>query len=315
MDLLKLYEDFFFGRAKREKINWASIVLIPKVVVLEGPGDYRPISLINASLKILLKLLAMPLSKVLNSLVDADQSFFLKGHCILDNFATAEELMFSLHKHRILEHILKVVFAKAFDLVDLDFCLSYLVLGVLGKDRWVGSGVFCFPRRRRSHINGSLNQYIRYQRGLRLGDPLSPLLFVLVTDVLSLMFTHALSSKILIGVPLGDFGSKCNLHYADDLLVLSKGGLEDLRIIKLILYLFEGITQLETNFYKACLYSCRMGELPDSTAAAILNCTVGLLPVTYLGIPLSSRWPCKQDWEGLILKVKRRLSSWKEQHL
>lgn len=56
-------------------------------------------------------------------------------------------------------------------------------------------------------------------------------LFVLVTDVLSSMFAHALNSKILIRVPLGEFGSKFNLHYADDLLVLTSGGLEDLRII------------------------------------------------------------------------------------
>lgn len=54
------------------------------------------------------------------------------------------------------------------------------------------------------------------------------------------MFAHALRSKILVGVPLGEFGSRCNLHYADDLLVLTTGGIEDLRIVKLILFVFEG---------------------------------------------------------------------------
>lgn len=52
------------------------------------------------------------------------------------------------------------------------------------------------------------------------------------------MFTHALSSKVLVGVPLGEFSSRCNLHYADNLLVLTMGWLEDLMIIKLILYIF-----------------------------------------------------------------------------
>lgn len=60
-----------------------------------------------------------------------------------------------------------------------------------------------------------------------------------------MMFTYALNSKVLIEVPLGEFRSKCNLHYTDDLLILTLGGLEDLRIIKLILYLFEGISRLE----------------------------------------------------------------------
>lgn len=78
-------------------------------------------------------------------------------------------------------------------------------------------------------VNGSPNGYIRYHRGLRQGDPLSPLLFVLVTDVLSSMFTHALNAEILLGVPLEEFGSKCNLHYADNLLILTSGGLENPR--------------------------------------------------------------------------------------
>lgn len=164
-------------------------------------------------------------------------------------------------------------------------------------------------------VNGSPNGYIRYQRGLRQGDPLSPLLFVLVTDVLSAMFKHALRSKVLVGVPLGVFGSRCNLHYADDLLVLTTGGLDDLRIIKLILYIFEGLSGLKTNFAKTCLYSSEIGVLPHVDAAATLNCQVGHLPILYLGVPIAGRRPRRQDWEGLIQKVRRRLSTWKSQHL
>lgn len=44
----------------------------------EAPGDYRPISLINFSSKILSKLMATGLSKVMNSLIETDQSIFLK---------------------------------------------------------------------------------------------------------------------------------------------------------------------------------------------------------------------------------------------
>lgn len=64
------------------------------------------------------------------------------------------------------------------------------------------------------------------------------------------MFMHALRSQILVGVPLGEFGRRCNLHYADDLLVVTIGDLEDLRIVKLILYVFEGMSGLEANYSK-----------------------------------------------------------------
>lgn len=88
-------------------------------------------------------------------------------------------------------------------------------------------------------VNGTQSGYIRYHRGLRQGDLLSPLLFVLVTDVLGIMFRHALNSRVLVGVPLGHQGRMCNLHYANDMLILTIGGLEDLRIIKILLYLLK----------------------------------------------------------------------------
>lgn len=76
LDLLQLCENFFFRRANLERINWASIALIPKVEMLEYPGDYQPISLINSSLKILSKIVASRLSRVINSLVDTDKVAF-----------------------------------------------------------------------------------------------------------------------------------------------------------------------------------------------------------------------------------------------
>lgn len=62
----------------------------------------------------------------MHDLVDSDQSAFLKERCILDNIATAEEQIFSLHKRKLPGYILKVDFAKAFDSVDWDFLLDLL---------------------------------------------------------------------------------------------------------------------------------------------------------------------------------------------
>lgn len=99
------------------------------------------------------------------------------------------------------------------------------------------------------------------------------------------------------------------------MLVITTGGLKDLRIIKLILFIFEGLSGLAANFSKTCLYSVFMGILPEREAADTLSCDRGLLPITYLGIPISGRRPRKQDWEGLIAKIRRRVSSWNVRHL
>lgn len=129
------------------------------------------------------------------------------------------------------------------------------------------------------------------------------------------MFVHALRAKVLIGVPLREYGSWCNLHYADDLLVLTTGGLKDLRAVKLMLYVFEGLIDLETNFAKTCLYFEQDRWISRGSIVETLNCVVGKLPITYLGIPIYGRRPHKQDWEGLIFKIRRCLSAWKVRHL
>ncbi|XP_039118945.1 uncharacterized protein LOC120255125, partial [Dioscorea cayenensis subsp. rotundata] len=224
VEVLKLCEDFYSGEANLERINWASIVLIPKVSSPASPGDYRPISLINSSLKIISKILATRLGTVMDSLVDHAQSAFLQGRCILDNIATAEELLFSIQKRNLNGHVLKVDFAKAFDSVDWDFMFDLLRARGFGS-RWIG-WIHNLLRSSKASIliNESPTGYVRYQRGLRQGDPLSLLLFVLVTDVLSTLFENALSSHILVGVP------GC---------------------------------QVETNFAKTCLFSTNMKQLPD----------------------------------------------------
>lgn len=87
-------------------------------------------------------------------------------------------------------------------------------------------------------------------RVIEKGGLLSPLLFALISDVLSLMFKNTLSSVTLYGVPLSSLNKMCHLQYTNDLLILTIGGMEDLRIIKLILHLFEGISCMVINLRK-----------------------------------------------------------------
>lgn len=121
--------------------------------------------------------------------------------------------------------ILKVDFSKAFDSVDWGFLLDLLKARGFGE-RWSGwVKTILASSKAKFLINNTQCGYVRYRRGLRQGDPLSPLLFALVVDVLSSMFSRALRSGVLHGVPIGGSGIKmCRLQYADDLLVMSTGG-------------------------------------------------------------------------------------------
>ncbi|XP_039138867.1 uncharacterized protein LOC120276209 [Dioscorea cayenensis subsp. rotundata] len=231
-----------------------------------------------------LKILASRLSSVISNLVDDSQSGFIKGRCIADNIIGAQEVIFNLQKRKSLGYVFKVDFAKAFDSLDWNFLLD--VLAARGfRPRWLSwiHTILCSAKTQ-FIINGTTQVYIRCRRGLRQGDPLSSLLFALVVDVLSAMFFHALRSKVLFGVPLNQFDSICHLQYADDLLIFSAGGQDDLRIIKLILYVFEGSSGLSINFSKSW-------------------------------VPLSGKRPKRLDWDKLIGAVRSRLTPWKANYL
>lgn len=75
---------------------------------------------------------------------------------------------------------------------------------VLAQNGSIGLGPFFLrPKPIYVLVNGEMHGYVRHHRGLRQDDPLSSLLFALVSNVLSLMFNHALESSVLYGVPLG----------------------------------------------------------------------------------------------------------------
>lgn len=69
-DILTLCVDFHNGSINLERINWASIALIPKNNSHEVSTNFRPISHINSGLKIMSKILASRLSKLIDSLTD-----------------------------------------------------------------------------------------------------------------------------------------------------------------------------------------------------------------------------------------------------
>lgn len=108
-DLTNLWLDFFERRENLKRLNWVSIVLIAKQDAIENVLDFRPISLINSTCKIIFKLLANRLSRVINDLVDDFQSVFIKGRCIVDNLIAPQALIFNLEKHKLPGLVLRLI--------------------------------------------------------------------------------------------------------------------------------------------------------------------------------------------------------------
>ncbi|WVZ49070.1 hypothetical protein U9M48_000451, partial [Paspalum notatum var. saurae] len=80
------------GTADLERINRAHIVLIPKRPGATAPDAFRPISLQNFPIKVITKTLTTRLQKQINHLIELDQTGFMKGRSITENFVYATEL-------------------------------------------------------------------------------------------------------------------------------------------------------------------------------------------------------------------------------
>jgi hypothetical protein len=147
-------------------------------------NDFRPNSLIHAIAKIIAKLLALRLQPFMNRLVSNSQSAFIKGRAIHDNFMYVRNLARHFHTSRTPRLLFKLDISKAFDSIRWDYLMDLLRRqGFPPRWRsWVST--LLSTASSKAVLNGIPREDIQHGRGLRQGDPLSPLLFVLAIDPL-----------------------------------------------------------------------------------------------------------------------------------
>ena len=66
----------------------------------DGLDDYRPITLLNTEVKILARVLANRLQRVISDLIGLEQTFVVKGRSIQDNLHLIREVLEGRHRSR-----------------------------------------------------------------------------------------------------------------------------------------------------------------------------------------------------------------------
>jgi hypothetical protein len=151
-------------------LNTAFIILLPKKEDAILAKDFRPISLIHSFAKLITKIMANRLSGYMDKLISRNQSAFIKGRFIQDNFMLVQQTIRLLHAKKQPRILLKLDISKAFDSVYWSFLLE--VLEKVGFDpiwRYVISGLL-MTSSTQIMLNGVPREYIQHKRGLRQGD-------------------------------------------------------------------------------------------------------------------------------------------------
>lgn len=158
-------QEFFSSGDILKQWNATTLVLIPKITNASSTTDFRPISWLNTLYKVISKLLASRLLKVLLSVISPAQSAFMPSRLIGENVLLATELVKGYNQSNIDPGaMLKVDLRKAFDSVRWDFVLATLEALEIPPTfiNWIASCI-CTPTFSVS-MNGDLVESLQVQR-------------------------------------------------------------------------------------------------------------------------------------------------------
>lgn len=177
--------------------------------------------------------------------------------------------------------LLKLDISKAFDTLSWPFLLEVLQARGFGDTwrRWIET--LLSTASSRIILNGHHGPPIQHRRGVRQGDSLSPMLFIIAMDVLHRLFLKATRDGVLTKMEPTAIKFQCSI-YADDVILFIRPTRQEARAVKEILNVFGSVSRLQTNLAKCSITSIYGGE-DALDIISILGCQVQPFPVKYLG--------------------------------
>lgn len=306
-DILDAINAVLFGDCRSfGKLNGALIVLPPKTTEATEPAHFRPITMIHSFAKLLSKILAIRLAPVMNDLISPNQNAFIRGRSIHDNFKFVQRAAVMLRNKKIPKLLLKLDIAKAFDTLHWPFLLDVLQAMGFGNTwrRWIST--LLSSATSSILVNGQPGRQIAHRRGVRQGDSLSPLLFIIAMETFSRLITTVRQQGVLRSLRRDGISFQCSI-YADDVILFLHPERAEADAIMGILNIFAEATGLRTNMAKCSITNIFGSEDVIEQLQQVFGCQITPFPIRYLGLPLSTTRVPRDQIKRTVDAVARRL--------
>nr|XP_027124272.1 uncharacterized protein LOC113740964 [Coffea arabica] len=313
-DVHRAVVSFFCGSELPRFITSTSIALLPKVVNPQDFLKFRPISLCNFFNKLLSRILVGRLASVVSKIISPQQSGFVKGRTLTNNYLLAQELVSGIGKKTRGGNVaLKLDMTKAYDRMSWWHIISMLRAFGFGESlidlvwRLISNVWFSII------INGKSHGYFKSSRGLRQGDPLSPVLFIIGSEMLSRGLNALALQQGFIGfkVPPG-CPVVTHLTFADDVLIIANGSTAALKRVMQVLEAYQLSSGQLVNAHKSGYLIHE--ALPPARRRVIERVTHfsrQWFRIHYLGFPLYTGRSKTVFFGEVCQAVLARIMSWK----
>jgi len=274
-------------------------------------GSYRPISLLNNDVKILAKALALRLETTMHDVISIDQTGFISGRHSFTNIRRLLNIIYSPASSEVPEVVISLDAEKAFDRVEWEFLFACLEKFGYGPNfiSWIKL-LYTLPKAS-VVTNGKQSPYFQLSRATRQGCPISPLLFALAIEPLSITLK---SLPSIHGIYRGGLEHRLSL-YADDLVLYVSNPVLSVPHIVQALERFGSFSGYKLNFGKSECYPVNNMALQLQDNA--LPFQMSRNGFKYLGINITRDMHSlyQANFSPLFEKVKLDLKKWESLNL
>ncbi|KAL2933787.1 hypothetical protein RDABS01_016906 [Bienertia sinuspersici] len=303
-DIIQAITDFFANGKLLKEVSITTLTMVPKVPNPSNVSEYRPIACCSTIYKCIAKLLCSRLSLVLPDIISHNQGAFVNSRSIMHNVLICQDLMRFYRPIQIQDCCMfKLDVKKAYDTVCWGFMSDFLIMICISSPQYS------------LMINGIPSPLVRPGRGLRQGDPLSPLLFTLCMEYFTRMMKRVSMEEGYKFHPLCRRSSLNHLCFADDILMFSRGDMHIIVLNLAGLKLFAQATGLEISAAKSEVFCAGVDKAIVDRIQALSGFKVGSLPFTYLGVPMSPKQMHPNDCEKLVDKMCAKIKVWSLRNL